>query len=475
MEHDVIIIGSGAGGAATAYRLAQNGVSVLLLERGRELPHDGSTIDVDAVMRRAIFKAQEAWFDRIGMPVRPSEYQCLGGKTKWYGAALLRFAPHEFGDDPDHQCLGWPVAYSDLSPFYDEAEILLGVRRFETEPDLAAMVAALQATDPRWFKDQLPVAMAANILEHPEEARHFDGYASVKGLKGDAEVSLLAKVRSRPNLTIRTDCEVVALTPSDNPRKVAGVVCADGSAHRAKTVVLSCGALHSPRLLAGYLQHTDLVRELPWSDSVGRNYKCHLNSALLAVSVRSVTDVLRKTTILTHDRFPHSTVQNTAWLDGEIMSIAGPRYVPRWAYDMLARRAYGFWVTTEDGSHADNRILPRSNGSLGPVIDYDRNRLHPAEREHRALLRTLRRQLALRGYLTVVERMPVSNTAHACGTLIAGRSRARSVVDGEGRVRDFANLYVADGSALTRSSRVNPALTIYAWGLRVASRLQVAA
>jgi choline dehydrogenase-like flavoprotein len=33
------------------------------------------------------------------------------------------------------------------------------------------------------------------------------------------------------------------------------------------------------------------------------------------------------------------------------------------------------------------------------------------------------------------------------------------------------NLYVVDGSALPRSSRVNPALTIYAWALRVASLL----
>ena len=32
-------------------------------------------------------------------------------------------------------------------------------------------------------------------------------------------------------------------------------------------------------------------------------------------------------------------------------------------------------------------------------------------------------------------------------------------------------LYVADGSVLPRTSRVNPALTIYAWGLRLGEEL----
>jgi choline dehydrogenase-like flavoprotein len=38
-------------------------------------------------------------------------------------------------------------------------------------------------------------------------------------------------------------------------------------------------------------------------------------------------------------------------------------------------------------------------------------------------------------------------------------------------VHGLDNCYVVDGSVLPRSSRVNPALTIYAWALRVASRL----
>jgi choline dehydrogenase-like flavoprotein len=35
----------------------------------------------------------------------------------------------------------------------------------------------------------------------------------------------------------------------------------------------------------------------------------------------------------------------------------------------------------------------------------------------------------------------------------------------------MANLYVGDGSILPRSSRVNPAITIYVWGLRLGDHL----
>jgi len=68
--------------------------------------------------------------------------------------------------------------------------------------------------------------------------------------------------------------------------------------------------------------------------------------------------------------------------------------------------------------------------------------------------------------------MPVENTAHACGTLIAGDDSASSVVDRNGKVHGLANLHVADGSVMSRSGRVNPAFTIYAWGLRLGGYLQ---
>jgi choline dehydrogenase-like flavoprotein len=45
------------------------------------------------------------------------------------------------------------------------------------------------------------------------------------------------------------------------------------------------------------------------------------------------------------------------------------------------------------------------------------------------------------------------------------------VVDPLGKVHGMEGLYVSDGSVLPRTSRVNPSLTIFAWGLRLGEKL----
>ena len=99
-RYDVIIVGSGAGGAAAAYKLARAGKNVLMLEKGKHLPRDGSTLDTRQVFKDGKFKNREEWSDGKGGHLMPDEHYNVGGKTKWYGAALLRFSAHEFAADP---------------------------------------------------------------------------------------------------------------------------------------------------------------------------------------------------------------------------------------------------------------------------------------------------------------------------------------------------------------------------------------
>jgi choline dehydrogenase-like flavoprotein len=473
MMYDYLIVGSGAGGSAAAYRLAQTGKTVLLVEKGRALPSDGSTLDVDKVLRQGVFKNHEPWVDKDGATVVPQEFFNLGGKTKWYGAALLRFSPHEFAEENSYQCRPWPIRYEDLASFYDEAERLLGVRTFSVEPDMRAIVAGLERRDPHWHDQPMPIGLAPDILEHPEEAKHFDGFASPLHLKSDAEAALLDKVKHLPNLHVVTGREVVSLQGVDGqPHVINGVVCDDGSRFRAGTVLLAAGALHSPRLLQRYVEENGLTQRLPGYRLIGRFYKCHLNTAMMAFSPSAKTDVLRKTVLLLNDAFPHSSVQALGgWLANDIVGTEMPAFVPRWFADLMGRRAYGFFLTTEDGSHLENRVAAKANGADRPQLNYDPARIPAAWAEHRHLVHALRRRLLGLGFLAFYQHMPLDATAHACGTLVTGKDPAESVVDEHGKVHGMEDLYVVDGSVLPRSSRVNPALTIYAWALRVGAAL----
>jgi choline dehydrogenase-like flavoprotein len=470
MTYDVIIIGSGAGGAAATHQLALAGRQVLLLEKGADLPKDGSTLDPACVLGQGRFLSTEPWVDRHGRRTVPEEHFNVGGKTKWYGAALLRFAPHEFEPDPAHQCLGWPIGYRDLAPYYDSAERLLGVRSFAPEPDFSKIVGRLGRRDPHWRSEPIPLGLSADILTHAEEAKHFDAFASVLGLKCDAETTLLSRIRNLPHCTLLPGKTACALIPAANDsRRIAAVRCEDGSRFEAKVVVLASGALHSPRLLQRYLEQHHPAGPLAW---VGRNYKSHVLSAMLTFLHRPVTDVLCKTLLLLHEDFPHSSVQTLGGqLAADILRGQLPGLVPDWLSGAFASRVYGLFLQTEDGSHPDNRIVAAGNGSRYPRIDYDLARLPAAQAEHRRLVRLLQRQLLRSGYVSLARPIPIEGTAHACGTLVAGNDPGISVVDANGKVHGLANLYVGDGSVLPRSSRANPALTIYAWGLRVGDHL----
>lgn len=471
-HYDAIIIGSGAGGSACAYNLVHGGKRVLLLEKGGHLPRDGSTLDVRQVFGEARFKNKEPWRDADDKTLTPGEFYNVGGKTKWYGAALLRFSPHEFNADPNFQCPGWPIGYADLEPFYAQAEQLLQINHFDNEPQLSRLIELITRNNSGWRAESLPLGLKKAILEQSDEAKHFDGFASPGGYKADADQNLLSHLLDNPLFQLLPCKEIAALlSDENNPAGITGVCSADGVRYYADTVILAAGAMSSPRILQKHLQQSGLDKTLPSAPLVGAHFKLHINSALLGFSLFPQRDVLRKTAIFFNDAFPHSSVQCLGWMDGEILSTQLPLWLPTFVTYALGARAYGFFVTTEDGSSPDNRIMASKGPGELPTLDYDLKRIQASVAEHRAIIRGFKTRLLQAGFFSIAQQMGLDATAHALGSMVTGNDPALSVVDAAGKVHGFDNLYVADGSVLPRSSRVNPGLTIYAWGLRLGQYL----
>src|SRR5258708_15712133 len=95
-RYDVIIIGTGAGGATLAHRLAPSGKRILLLERGDFLPRERENWDSAAVFLDAKYQAKETRYGKDCSAFHPGIHYCVGGNTNMYGPALFCLRRHAF-------------------------------------------------------------------------------------------------------------------------------------------------------------------------------------------------------------------------------------------------------------------------------------------------------------------------------------------------------------------------------------------
>lgn len=134
-HYDAIVIGSGFGGSVAAYRLAEAGRRVCLLERGKAYP-PGS------FPRRPRDVASNVWDPSAGAhglynvwsfrKIEALVSAGLGGGSLIYANVLLRKDERWFRQRrPDGSGTeDWPVTRAELEPHYDAVEAMLGAQRF---------------------------------------------------------------------------------------------------------------------------------------------------------------------------------------------------------------------------------------------------------------------------------------------------------------------------------------------------------
>ncbi len=169
-DFDAIVIGSGISGGWAAKELTERGLTVLVLERGRDLPHgtgylgehapswklpyqgkperDRNARDYEVQSTSYAFSSanRQFWNNDSENPYamdegRPFSWYrgaAVGGKSLMWGRQTYRWSEQDFNaNKADGRGLPWPVSYDEIAPWYSHVEKFIGVNgRKEGLPQL---------------------------------------------------------------------------------------------------------------------------------------------------------------------------------------------------------------------------------------------------------------------------------------------------------------------------------------------------
>lgn len=288
---DAVVIGSGAGGSIAAKELTERGMSVLLLEAGRDLteqdfipsppkPPKPLGMDVRPRLRAALsgqhIQARRAFFsessnrflvnDRdnpystpYGMPYLWIRSRMLGGRLNAYGRVLQRMSDVDFraasmdghGDD-------WPISYADLESWYERIEEFIGLYGNEDglahPPDGKYVGPAKLTAVEEAFRDK--------VAERWPERKVIAWRYAAPNL-GRVPRGVAAALKTG-RLKLRTDAIVSRITINERTGVADGVIFVDRLSKRenvahADVVILCASTIETLRILlnSGSTRHPD--------------------------------------------------------------------------------------------------------------------------------------------------------------------------------------------------------------------------
>jgi choline dehydrogenase-like flavoprotein len=496
-EWDVIIIGTGVGGATVGWELAARGLSVLFLEKGARIAPGAVARDLTAPEERL---ARGWWPHPVSRQRSAGECErvfaplgcAMGGSSVFYAAALERMASSDF--EALHTAHGlvpaWPARFAEFEPFYAAAESLYGLPPGPDEtidPPLSEWDLALMDNMRRsgLRPERLKVAM-----RYDERCEECIGRICPRDCKADSRTACLEPALRAPRCAVLEQCEVQSLEADASRVRAVRARHRDNVIElRSRVFVLAAGAFHSPQILLrsrGPQWQQGLANS---RDQVGRNLTFHTGEVYAVWAPRRLDRHGRqKKSISVRDFYLYQGRRL-----GYVQSMgldAGRGAVASYLKDFLRRhgvsnelllkvlvklpshlaaRVLGdagiFGAMTEDDPSPANRVVLDSNEPDGASFIYtitdDLRRRADALCEHFARHIRPWRLVRLSPELTM-------NYGHPGGTCRFGDDPAASVLDRNCRAHDLENLYVLDASFMPRSGAVNPSLTIAANSLRVA-------
>jgi cholesterol oxidase len=511
-DFDVIIIGSGFGGAITACRLSEAGYKVLVLERGRRWSVDNFPREANDpwIWDATAPEKRNGWFDFRTFP-NMSVIQGAG-----VGGGSLVYANISIEAKKDTFDAGWPteVTYDELKPYYTKVGQMLNVGPVPTKqwPDRTKLVK--DAAERAGFGDKFrPLDLAVTFdpdwtydQPNPHAPSRSKTFTNAQGQKqgtcvhlGNCDIGCDVNARNTLDLNylplaeqhgaeVRPLHQVTAIAPEPNGYRVSynrieppNLVA--GSA-TARLVIVAAGSLGSTELLLrckalGTLANVSGRLGLGWSS----------NGDFLTPAIhpfRAVNPSKGPTITAAIDLLDHGADGQDVFIeDGGFPNIIDG-FLRRWTSDNSdnnrARTVIESLRPLLTASNLTDHVMPwfaQARDAADGVLSLRDGRLYlewdvakstptmeAVVHMHQRLARATD-GMALTPLTWTMSKDLI--TPHPLGGCNMGKTDADGVVAHTGEVFGYRNLFVADGAIVPKAIGLNPSRTIGALAERVAA------
>jgi len=519
---DVLIIGSGASGAAVAWSLAETKMRIVCLEQGdwikpTDFPANGRDwearrhSDFDMFPnRRARVTDYPVNDDNSLMKI--ANFNAVGGGTVYYTAHFPRMHPSDFRVRTlDGVAEDWPVDYHTLDPFFALNDRMMGVSGLAGDPAYpphqppmppvplgktgTRYAQAMNKLGWHWWPSDVAVA----TTEYEGRAKCINlGHCTpgcAQGAKSSTDITYWPEA-IRAGVELRTRCRVREIT-TNQKGMATGVVYYDAEGHEqfqpAEVVILAANGIGTPRLLLNSASGRYPNGLANSSGLVGRNLMLHPWPQVFGYVDERVDGDRAPMTVMWSKEF-YETDPNRDFVRGytlqfsrgtgpvnEAMQSAATGRLP-WGrdhhrvYRELLHKRLQIGIACEDLPEEHNRVTldpdhRDSNGIPGARVDYTISENTRRMMEH-GISRATEILQAAGASRIHASRTALNSPGHLLGTARMGTDPERSVVNEWGRSHDVKNLFIVDGSIWVTSGGVNPTSTIQALALYIADQMK---
>ncbi|MBS0642978.1 MAG: GMC family oxidoreductase [Proteobacteria bacterium] len=519
---DVLIIGTGASGAAVAWSLAETKMRIVCMEQGDwQTPSQYPTSGRDWEARQLSDmhhnpnrRRRETDYPINGAEsdIQVANFNGVGGSTVLYAGHFPRFHPSDFRVKTlDGVADDWPIDYQTLEPYYDENDRMMGVSGLAGDPayppkpaimpplplgrSASALGRGLNKLGWHWWPSDS--AIASEDYEGRAKCINLAHCTSgcAQGAKASSDITYLP-VAMRAGVEVWPRCRVREITVGPNGM-ASGVIYYDAEGvekfQAAEVVIVACNGVGTPRLLLNSVSGKFPNGIANSSGLVGKNLMFHPYARIWGYFDEELDGNKGPGNCIWSHQF-YETDLSRGFVRGYIFEFSrGQNQVAAavqgmangrlpWGaghhdeYRRLFRHRCGMVGICEDLPEEHNRVtldpvLKDSNGIPAPKINY---RL--SDNSKKMLAHAVDRAtdiLKSAGAWDIGYESPIAEGGwHLMGTARMGTDPERSVVNEWGRSHDVKNLFVVDGSIFVTSAGLNPTRTIGALALYVADNIK---